>query len=55
MQEYISIAEFSKIFGVSRQAVHKKITNNKLNAIKFGKKYLIPKEEIEKIKKQGIE
>lgn len=55
MQEYISIADFSKMFGVSRQAVHKKIVNNKLNAIKFGKKYLIPKEEIEKIKKQGID
>lgn len=55
MQEYISVSDFSKMFGVSRQAVQKKIVNNKLNAIKFGKKYLIPKGEIERIKKQGIE
>jgi excisionase family DNA binding protein len=54
MQEYISVSDFSKMFGVSRQAVQKKIVNNKLNAIKFGKKYLIPKSEIERIKKQGI-
>jgi excisionase family DNA binding protein len=53
MQEYISVAEFCKVFGVSRQAVQKKIKTKSINAIKFGKKYLIPKQEVEKIKEKG--
>ena len=54
MKDYISVAEFCKMFGVSRQAVQKRILNKNLIAIKFGQKYLIPKEEIEKIKIEGI-
>lgn len=54
MSEYISVSEFCKTFGISRQAVQKKIKNGKIQAIKFGNKYLIPNEEIEKIKNKGV-
>lgn len=54
MKEYVSVADFCKMFGVSRQAVQKRIVNKDLMAIKFGQKYLIPQEEIERIKSEGI-
>ena len=53
MKEYVSVAEFCKMFGVSRQSVQKRIVNQTLCAIKFGKKYLIPNEEVERIKSMG--
>jgi len=43
MNEYISIAQFAKILGISRIAVYKKIKKGELEAIKIGNSYAIPK------------
>ena len=47
---YYKVADICKMFGVSRQAVQQRIKKNEIKAIKFGNKYLIPKEEILKVK-----
>ena len=51
MEEYISVTEFAKKFGISRQFVWKMIKNQKLKAIKIGSIYKIPISEVEKIEK----
>ena len=42
------------MFGISRQAVQKKIAQKKIYAIKFGNKYLIPSVEVARIKQKGV-
>lgn len=51
--DYITVADFCKTFGVSRQAVQQRIKKKEIKAIKFGNKYLIPKEEILRVKMKG--
>lgn len=54
MQEYISVSDFCKMFGISRQAVQKKIKEGKMVAVKFGNKYLISNQEVQRIKMNGV-
>ncbi len=49
-KEYISLAEFAKILGISRIAVYKKIKKGQLEAIKIGRNYAIPKKYVSDIK-----
>lgn len=41
--QYISIAQFAKILGVSRIAVYKKIKKGQIKAIRIGRGFAIPK------------
>ena len=42
-KDYISIAEFAKILGLSRIAVYKKVKKGQIKAIKIGRSYAIPR------------
>lgn len=44
--EYLSIAQVAKLLRISRVAVYKKVKKGKLPAIKIGKFYAIPKENV---------
>lgn len=44
---YFTTAEAAKILGVSRVAVFNRIKTGKLKAIKFGRNFAIPREELE--------
>lgn len=54
MSEFISVSEFCLMFGISRQAVQKKIKEGKMVAVKFGNKYLISNQEVQRIKMNGV-
>ena len=41
--EYISIAQFAKILGISRIAVYQKIKKGQIKAIRIGRSFAIPK------------
>ena len=41
--EYISIAQFAKVLGISRIAVYQKIKKGQINAIRIGRSFAIPK------------
>jgi excisionase family DNA binding protein len=41
-KEYISISQAAELLGITRQAVHKRIKNGKLKAVKIGRAYAIP-------------
>jgi excisionase family DNA binding protein len=41
--EYISIAQFAKILGISRIAVYQKIKKGQIEAIRIGRSFAIPK------------
>ncbi len=45
-KDFLSTAEAAKILKVSRIAVFKKIKNGEIEAIKVGRNYIIPKEEL---------
>ena len=47
--EYITVTQFAKKFGISRQFVWKMIKEGKLKAIKIGSLYKIPESEIKRI------
>ena len=49
--EYITVTQFAKRFGVSRQFVWKLIKEGKLKAIKIGSLYKIPVSEVDRIEK----
>lgn len=49
--EYITVTQFAKRFGVSRQFVWKLIKEGKLRAIKIGSLYKIPVSEVDRIEK----
>ena len=53
-QKYLSTPQFAKMFGISRQYVHKMILDGKIKAIKIGNVYRIPMEEVEKVEKDGV-
>lgn len=44
--DYLSIAQAAKILRISRVAVYKKVKKGKIPAIKIGKIYAIPRENI---------
>lgn len=44
---FFSTSEAAKIIGISRVAVFNRIKNGKLKAIRIGKNWAIPKEELE--------
>jgi len=46
-KEYFSTTELAKILGVSQVTVFKRIKNGEIKAIKIGRNFAIPKEEIE--------
>ena len=41
--EYISIAQFAKVLGISRIAVYQKIKKGQITAIRIGRSFAIPK------------
>ncbi len=41
-KEFMSIPEAAKVLGLSRQAVHKRVKNGKIEAIRIGRNYAIP-------------
>jgi excisionase family DNA binding protein len=41
--EYISIAQFAKVLGISRIAVYQKIKKGEIKAIRIGRSFAIPK------------
>jgi len=45
---YISMTEFAKIVGCSRQNIHQAIKSGKVEASKVGSTYIINEEELEK-------
>jgi excisionase family DNA binding protein len=54
-KEYLSIQELATKLGVSRIAVYKKVKSGKIAAIRIGRNYAIPVEDItgEKVGKKG--
>lgn len=44
---YYSVAEVAEILGISRIAVFRKIKSGKIQAIKVGRAFAVPKEEVE--------
>lgn len=48
-KQYLSVTQVAKLLGMSRQAVHKKIKNGEIKAIKIGHTFGISKEEVRKI------
>ena len=41
--EYLSIAQFAKVLGISRIAVYQKIKKGQIKAIRIGRSFAIPK------------
>lgn len=54
MPEFKKVKDLCEMLGVSRQAVQINIRKGKIKAKKFGNKYLIPNEEFERIKREGV-
>ncbi|MBM3257442.1 MAG: helix-turn-helix domain-containing protein [Candidatus Liptonbacteria bacterium] len=46
MNDFLSTIEVSKILKVSRIAVQKKIKKGQIKAMKVGRNYVVPKEEV---------
>lgn len=46
-KDFFTTSELAKIMGISRIAVFNRIKNGKIKAIRIGRNWLIPKEEIE--------
>jgi excisionase family DNA binding protein len=46
MHEYFSTTELATLLGITRQAVFKKIRSGEIKAIRPGRNFLIPKEEL---------
>ena len=44
--EYISIAQFAKVLGMSRIAVYQKIKKGQIKAIRIGRSFAIPKQYV---------
>lgn len=45
-KEFMTIAELANILGISRIAVFKKVKKGQIKAIKIGRSYAIPKENL---------
>lgn len=48
-EKYLSVIQLAKILGISRIAVYKKIIKGEIEALKVGRSFIIPKEELGKI------
>ena len=46
MDDLLSTNEAGKLLKISRQAIQKKILNKQLKAVKVGRNYVIPRDEI---------
>jgi len=44
--EYITIPQLAKLLGVSRIAVYKKVKNGRIKAVKIGRTFAIPQNQI---------
>jgi excisionase family DNA binding protein len=44
--DYVSIAQFAKVLGISRIAVYQKIKKGKIKAVRIGRSFAIPKKYI---------
>ena len=51
---YLTIPELAKLLGLSRIAVYKKVKNGQIKAIKIGRTFAIPKENIPNITGQAL-
>ena len=49
MNDLLSTSEVAKILKISRVAILKRITKKSIKAIKVGRNYVIPKEEVLKL------
>jgi len=49
MDDLLSTSEVGKLLKISRQAVLKKLKSKKIKAIKIGRNYAIPREEVLKL------
>jgi len=49
MKEFFSTIELAKILKISRIAIYKKVKSGKIKAIKIGRNYAIPRDEVNKI------
>jgi excisionase family DNA binding protein len=49
MDDLLSTNETAKLLRVSRQAIQKKIRNKQLKAVKVGRNYVIPRDEVLKM------
>jgi len=47
--KYVSIADFAKEIGLSRVQVFRRVKNGSIKAEQFGRAYLIPIEELQRI------
>ncbi len=45
----ISTAEFGELFSVSKDSVNRRIREGEIKAIKFGRRVLIPRSEVERL------
>src|SRR6056297_143303 len=52
-KEFYSVAELAKKLKISRIAVHKRIKKGRIKAIKIGRAYAVPKEEITELQDKG--
>ena len=48
-KEYLSITEVAKLLNLSRTTIHNKIKSGEIKALKIGKTFAVPTEEIKKI------
>ena len=48
-KEFISVAEFAALLGISRIAVYKRIKKGQITAQKIGRSFAIPKKHIDEI------
>jgi len=53
-KQYYSVAEIAKILGISRIAVFKKIKNDQIKAIKIGRNFAIPQEQVDSLSGQAL-
>ena len=53
MNSFLSTAEAAKILGVSRITIFNRIKSGQIKAVKVGRNYIIAREEIEALTKQG--
>jgi excisionase family DNA binding protein len=44
--EYLTIPELAEIMGISRIAVYNRVKSGKIKAIRIGRNYAIPREEV---------
>jgi len=53
-QQLFPIRQTAKILGVSYSWLNRKVTNKRIKIVKLGGQRMITKEEIERIKKEGV-